>query len=177
MLAASAFCLQAQAVLSRTVNPFDPVVFSVGQITGGTSDSVIPAEVMVEGTLRAVSGAGRDTARVALERVGRAVAEMYGVTVGLERSAVYEPTRNDAAAADHVLGLARAALPAVSILEHPVMAAEDFGAILERIPGAMMLLGTRVSEQVAPNHSPRLLIDEPSLEHGTALLALLGLAR
>ena len=174
MMAASAFCLNVQAVLSRVNDPFDPVVFSAGRISGGSAPSVLPLEVTVEGTLRAVTTAGRATARGALRRVAGAVAQMYGVEVAYEQTAVYEPARNDGGAIERVRSLARGLFPTAE-LPTPVMAAEDFGEILARVPGAMILLGTRASGEAAPNHSPRLDVHEPSLSTGTALLVLLGL--
>jgi hippurate hydrolase len=59
------------------------------------------------------------------------------------------------------------------------MAAEDFSYVLERVPGAMVSLGTRpngLAEADAPaGHSNRYLLEEDALPVGTALYAAVAL--
>jgi len=66
-------------------------------------------------------------------------------------------------------------------LPAPVMGAEDFSYILQRVPGAMAFLGTRPADRrpadVAPNHSNRMVIDESALATGVALYATTALRR
>jgi hippurate hydrolase len=66
-------------------------------------------------------------------------------------------------------------------LPDPVMGAEDFSFILERVRGAMAFLGTRPPgvrvAEVAPNHSNRMVIDEDALATGVALYAAAALRR
>ena len=61
----------------------------------------------------------------------------------------------------------------------PQMAAEDFAYILDKIPGAMVSLGTRpagYAEGEAPNaHSNRYLLEEQAMVAGTALYAAVAL--
>jgi hippurate hydrolase len=65
-------------------------------------------------------------------------------------------------------------------LDHPIMGAEDFSYILERVPGAMVFLGARPAGQdpmTAPqNHSNRVIFDEAALPVGMALYAAAALA-
>jgi hippurate hydrolase len=64
-------------------------------------------------------------------------------------------------------------------LPHPVMGAEDFSYVLQNLPGAMMFLGgTPHGENpatAAPNHSNRVMFDEPAMATGTALYAAAAL--
>jgi hippurate hydrolase len=63
----------------------------------------------------------------------------------------------------------------------PVMGAEDFSYVVERVPGAMAFLGTRppgvAPAEAAPNHSNRMVLDEEALATGVALYAAVALRR
>ena len=65
-------------------------------------------------------------------------------------------------------------------LPAPIMGAEDFSYVLEKVPGAMFFLG--VAEDGADwrsccaIHSTRMMVDEKVLPNGTALLAGLAAA-
>jgi hippurate hydrolase len=63
----------------------------------------------------------------------------------------------------------------------PVMGAEDFSYILQRVPGAMAFLGTRppgvAPADVAPNHSNRMVLDESAMATGVGLYAATALHR
>jgi hippurate hydrolase len=65
----------------------------------------------------------------------------------------------------------------VRALRSPVMGAEDFSYVLERVPGAMVLLGTRPDGEgtPAPNHSNRMLLNESAMATGIALHAAVAL--
>ena len=64
-------------------------------------------------------------------------------------------------------------------LPHPVMGAEDFSYVLERLPGSMMFLGGTPAGQnpatAAPNHSNRVMFDEDAMEVGVSLYAAMAL--
>jgi metal-dependent amidase/aminoacylase/carboxypeptidase family protein len=83
--------------------------------------------------------------------------------------------------ADFALGLAAdvAGADHVVRLPHPVMGAEDFSYVLQNVPGAMMFLGGTPRgvdpATAAPNHSNRVLFDEPAMAVGTALYATAAL--
>ena len=57
----------------------------------------------------------------------------------------------------------------------PIMGAEDFAYVLEKVPGAMFFLGVAQEgedwRQCCSIHSPRMVVDESALPHGTATLA------
>jgi hippurate hydrolase len=94
----------------------------------------------------------------------------------------YPVTVNDHDAAAEVLDTARALVGERAVpMPDPVMGAEDFSFILERVPGAMAFLGTRPAGvravEVAPNHSNRMVIDEGALATGVALYAAAALRR
>ena len=75
-------------------------------------------------------------------------------------------------AAREVLGEER-----VEVQQHPVMGAEDFSYVLQRVPGAMVRLGMAPPgvENPAPNHSNRMVIEESVMANGIAFHAAVAL--
>jgi hippurate hydrolase len=91
-------------------------------------------------------------------------------------------TVNDPAFADHVLGLARGLVGEADVteMEAPIMGAEDFSYVLERVPGAMAFLGAcppGIEPEAAPqNHSNRVVHHEEAMAVGVALHVAVALA-
>jgi hippurate hydrolase len=116
-----------------------------------------------------------------IRRVAEGVAAAHGCDCAVEVVSGYPVTSNDDAFADFALGLAAdvAGADHVVRLPHPVMGAEDFSYVLQNVPGAMMFLGGTPRgvdpATAAPNHSNRVLFDEPAMAVGTALYATAAL--
>ena len=91
-------------------------------------------------------------------------------------------TVHDDIFARFVLDTGREVLGANQCLEQasPQLAGEDFAYVLERIPGAMMSLGScppGYAEGEAPNaYSNRYLLNETAMAAGTAMYAAVALA-
>jgi hippurate hydrolase len=118
-----------------------------------------------------------------IRRVADGVASAHGCDCDVEVVFGYPVTSNDDRFADWALDLAGelAGADHVVRLPHPVMGAEDFSYVLQNLPGAMMFLGgTPHGENpatAAPNHSNRVMFDEPAMATGTALYAAAALRR
>jgi amidohydrolase len=170
-----------QSFVTRRIPAFDPVVLTVTRISAGTTNNVIPETVHLEGTLRSVSETSRRRAQEGLRKVAEGVAAAHGIEASVAVVPGYPVTVNDAAATHFAVGVATRLLGEGRAVElpSPVMGAEDFSYVLERVPGAMLFLGVRPPgvDHPAPCHSNRMLLDEEGMVHGTALLAALALAR
>jgi hippurate hydrolase len=171
-----------QTWVTRRVDVFNPVVVTVGRIRAGTTSNVIPETATLDGTMRAVSARVRDEAKAAVERIATHVAAAHDMAAEVTIRPGYPVTVNDHDAAAEVLDTARALVGERAVpMPDPVMGAEDFSFILERVPGAMAFLGTRPpgvrAVEVAPNHSNRMVIDEGALATGVALYAAAALRR
>jgi amidohydrolase len=175
-----------QTWVTRRVDVFDPAVVTVGRIAAGTATNVIPETAVIEGTIRTVSAPTRDRARAALRNVAEHVAAAHDMSAETELRPGYPVTVNDAGAAAEVLATAawllggdRAGERDVHVMPAPFMGAEDFSYVLDRVPGAMAFLGTRPpgvrGTEAAPNHSNRMVLDEPSLAVGVGLYAAAAL--
>ena len=173
--------LALQTVITRTVDVFDPAVLTVGHVTAGTRDNIIPETAALEGTIRTVSEATRARVHEGVRRVVAGICAAHGATGELEIVPGYGVTMNAPSFVDLVGDEARALVgpDCVGRLAAPLMGAEDFSYVLQRVPGAIVMLGARpadVDEATAPqNHSNRVVFDEPSMALGAALHAAVAL--
>jgi hippurate hydrolase len=161
-----------QTLVTRRVHVFDPAVVTVAKIEAGTTRNVIPDTASLLGTIRTVSGATRERVLDGVRRVAEGIAAAHGAAAEVELIRGYPVTVNDGDFAAFVLETARELLgpEAVHPMPHPIMASEDFSYVLERVPGAIANLSTRPDGGPAfPNHSPRMLVNEPALARGIAM--------
>ncbi len=170
-----------QSMITRSIDVFDPGVVTVGRITAGTTNNVIPETADIEGTIRAVSERTRAQIHDGIRRVAENIASAHGCDGDVEIVYGYPVTTNDDRFADWTLDLAGdvAGTDHVVRLPHPVMGAEDFSYVLQELPGAMSFLGgtplDRNLATAAPNHSNRVYFDESAMATGISLYAAAAL--
>lgn len=169
--------LALQAMVSRRINAFDPVILTIAQINGGTTTNVIPETVALAGTLRSVSEASRKAAREGIERVAKNIAKGHGAWAEVTLTPGYDVTVNDGRMVDLAAGAAREMLGEHGFITmpSPVMGAEDWSYVLQRIPGCMVFLGVAPAgcdhNLAAPCHSNRMMLEEDAMAKGVALYA------
>ncbi|NCZ88604.1 MAG: amidohydrolase, partial [Actinobacteria bacterium] len=176
-------CEIVQAIqmhITRRINVFDPSVVTVTQIHTGTTSNVIPETARINGTIRAVSESTRKKVHDGLKRVAVGIAETHEMSADVNVTIGYPVTVNDAPSADFGMSVADALVGADKAvrLPHPIMGAEDFSYVLNKLPGAMMFLGGTPEgvnpATAAPNHSNRVMFDEDAMKTGVALYASLA---
>jgi len=158
-------------IRARRIDPLQPGTISIGSVHGGQKGNVVPGEVKINGTIRALSD---DVRRQMTEELARAlnVARALGGDYQLAVRAGLPSTYNDPLLAQIVrqavvdlLGEDAVAPPA------PALGVEDFGLLTRRVPGVIAMLGARPGATVYPHHSPNFEIDESCLPLGAAVLA------
>ncbi len=170
-----------QMMVTRTIDVFDPSVVTVGRITSGTTNNVIPETAVIEGTIRAISEATRKKVTDGIRRVADGVSAAHGAQVTVEFLDGYPVTSNNAGAADFALGVVKDLIGEKKTvrLPNPVMGAEDFSYVLNQIPGAMLFLGGTAPDRdpntAAPNHSNRVMFDEAAMVNGIAVYSAMAL--
>ncbi|MBM0169286.1 M20 metallopeptidase family protein [Altererythrobacter sp. C41] len=166
-----------QAMVTRRFNAADAVVVTVTQLQAGTAHNVIPDHASLRGTIRTLSPRHRAAVREAMEAVVRGVAQAHGVEAELTVTEGFPVTVCDERAVALGRELVHGALGESSWRElpAPIMGAEDFAYVLEKVPGAMFFLGVAPEgedwRQCCGIHSPRMIVDESALPRGTAMLA------
>src|SRR6516164_6809313 len=170
--------LALQTMVTRRIDIFDPVVLTCAKVTAGTASNVIPETAEMVGTLRATSDAARQQAHQGIRRVATnvAAAHLCEADVAIRRG--YPVTVNDHDFVDFARAVAIELLGAESYVDWraPIMGAEDFSYVLQRIPGCMMALGAMPDghhghDHVAPCHSNRMMLNEDCMAVGIAMHA------
>lgn len=168
-----------QSIVSRSVDPLEAAVVTVGAFEAGSAANVIPDEARLRGTLRSFSAPVRALLRRRVREVLEGAAAAFGCSLVFELKPGYPAVVNDAQAVAHVRALAACVVGPDGVHEPPPLAAaEDFAYFLEQRPGAFLFLGAGNAAQGidAPHHSPRFDIDEAALPLGAELWARLALA-
>jgi amidohydrolase len=178
---AAEIVLALQSMITRRTDVFDPAVVTVGHLEAGTTDNIIPASALLHGTIRTLSPERRADVLASVQRVGEHVALAHDMTAEFVHVEGYPVTVNDALVAAQVTTTAAALLgeQACAVMPVPLMGAEDFSYVLERVPGAMAFLGAcppELDPGTAPgNHSNLVVFDEDALPNGVALYAQMAL--
>ena len=170
-----------QTMVTRSIDVFDPAVVTIGQIVAGSTNNVIPERATIVGTIRAVSERTRSTVHDNLRRVADGIAAAHGAGAEVTIEHGYPVTINDQGVAGIVESVAGQVLGTkqVRALPNPVMGAEDFSYVLQRVPGAIAFLGATPPgvdpRTAAPNHSNRVFFDEDAMPFGTAVYTAMAL--
>lgn len=169
-----------QTMVARRFSVFDPVVVTIAKIEAGTAHNVIPDSAVLTGTMRTLSAANRARLKAELPVLAAGIAGAHGLAAEVEIIEGFPVTICDAGAVDFGEAVAHDLLGEGAFLRlaDPIMGAEDFAYVLEKVPGAMFFLG--VSHEGADwkhccgIHSTKMMVDESVLPRGAAFLA--GLA-
>ena len=166
-----------QQLISRNNNPLSPSVLSICSIQGGSTTNVIPSEVKMMGTFRAMDEKWRFEAHERIRTIVESTAKANGAEVELEISIGYPSVINDEettalgkALAIDLIGAENVGVAEVSL------GAEDFGYYTQEIPGCFYRLGTGNMKKgiVSGVHTPTFDIDEEAIKLGISMMACLG---
>ena len=170
-----------QTLVTRRIDVFDPGVITVTQIHTGTTSNVIPETAMINGTIRAVSERTRTLIHDGLRRVAEGIGAAHGVEIDVELGYGYDVTVNNDEFASFAADVATAVSGDrnVRMMDHPVMGAEDFSYVLNRVKGSMMFLGLMPEGmdimKAAPNHSNRAIYAEDHMRRGAAVYSAIAM--
>ncbi|MDB5592993.1 amidohydrolase [Enterovirga sp.] len=148
-IAQAHFCLALQNVIGRNVPAVEPAVVSIGSIRGGSPDSpnVMPADLVITGTVRTFSETARDIVQRRLIELAHAHAGAQGCTAEVEYGRYASVLVNHP---DHTTIAAGAAAAlvgpeAVDADAPPITGGEDFADMLQVKPGAFLFIGNGVA--------------------------------
>jgi amidohydrolase len=176
IVVASHVVLAAQSIVSRFVDPLQPVVVSFTVIQGGRTHNVIADTVELTGTVRTLDGDVQRAVKQRLQDVCESTCRLYGATAAFDYEDGFSPVINDAGVVDLVSGVARREFGDAQVqVIAPVMGGEDFACYLQRVPGAFAFLGAGDGHPY-PHHSARFDIDERALPVGVRLMTRAALA-
>ena len=164
VVAAAQLVLALQTVVSRHTDPSDSVVLTLGSIHAGDAFNVIPDQARILGTVRAFDPAVEVEVETAVRRIASGIGAATGTSIDVEWRRYTIPTVNDEGVRSIVMEAASRVVGVDTVLEeYRTMAGEDFGEIIDRVPGCFALVGSG-GEGAEPHHSPRFELDEAALE-------------
>jgi hippurate hydrolase len=164
-----------QTLVTRRVSVFEPAVITIAHIAAGTTSNVIPEDGRLLGTIRTLSEQARATVHEGVRRVAENIAAAHGLKAEVEIEHGFPVTINDNRVCDLAARTARALYgqDAWMTMSSPVMGAEDFSYVLQKIPGAMVMLGAAPEggdfRTCCPLHSNRMVLDERVMSRGIAM--------
>ncbi|MBS1640704.1 MAG: amidohydrolase [Bacteroidetes bacterium] len=177
VLIASHLIVALQQIISRNKNPQAPSVLSICSVQGGYTTNVIPSEVKLMGTFRAMDETWRYKAHELIKKLSVELVESMGAEIDLHIDVGYPTIDNDATLTDNAWQLANEFIGKENVEETEMrMGAEDFGYYTQQIPGCFYRLGVRnEAEDIIHNvHTPKFNIDERAIEIGMGVMAWLG---
>ena len=169
IVSVASFVLQIQAMIARNFDPaVGGVVLTFGTISGGTVVNGVAASAKVMGTLRFLDPAQHDLAFKRIREIAQGVALATGATADARlEDSPWVPVRNNPEITARFTDYLRSRAD-VAFEDAPVtMASEDYGYLIDRIPGMMFFLGTG---QGHPLHSGKFTVDERAIEPTVRLI-------
>ena len=168
--------LALQTFLARQIPVNDPAVLTITQFHAGSAHNIIPGAVELNGTLRTLSEATRAKMKDAFFRIVEKIAAAHGATGVARTEEGYPVTMCDPRA----VALATACANDLAgerggwkTMPAPIMGAEDFSYVLQKVPGAMSFIGVAPvgsdPRTNPPLHNTRMTIDEDILALGVAM--------
>jgi amidohydrolase len=174
VVAQAAVVLALQTLVARRLNPAWPGVVTVGAVTAGEANNVIPESATLRGTIRTTLPEARRVLADALPSLVRLTAEAYGCCADVRIDQGPPPLVNT----ERESGWARAAVAtelgdsALRPLGITNLAAEDFAYYLGHVPGAFLRIGARYADgEVIAAHSPRFFAEDEAIGIGARVLA------
>ena len=155
-----------------------PSVLAIGFIEGLGSTNVIPEQVKLKGTLRAMDEEFRALAHDKMLAISNAIAQAYKIEIDFDIRRGYPCLVNDEALTKKSSAFAKQYLGEDNVIDLPIrMTAEDFAYYSHQVPSCFYRLGTRNEQKgiVHGLHTSRFNIDEQSLKIGMGLMAYLAI--
>lgn len=177
ILIASHLIIALQQVVSRNNNPFNPSVLSITSFQGGSTTNVIPAEVKLMGTFRAMNEAWRFEAHQLIKKMATDLVESMGAKIDIHIDVGYPFVLNNERLSTAARKKAAAFIGDANVEETELrMGAEDFAYYSHKIPGCFFRLGTLnpAKGTFTGVHTPTFNVDEDAIELGMAMMALFG---
>ncbi|WP_251717604.1 N-acetyldiaminopimelate deacetylase [Lactobacillus agrestimuris] len=164
VVAMSSLIMQIQTIISRSIDPIQSGVITLGKVEAGTIRNVIAGRARIEGTIRGLTQKMILEIDQRLRDVCEGIAKSFNMEVNLDlNQGGYWPVENNPELTKNFISYMKNN-PEVEYIETaPKMTGEDFGFLLAKFPGTMFWLGVGDDSQL---HSATLNPDEKSIQKG-----------
>jgi len=174
ILIASHIIIALQQVISRNASPKQPTVLTFGNIIGKGATNIIPDEVNIAGTFRAMNEVWRESALQKIKKMAESIAEGMGGRCEVDISRGYPYLENNPELTRRIRTAAEEYVGAENVVDIDItLGAEDFAYYSQVIPASFYRLGTRNEAKGITSyvHTPTFDIDEDALAIGPGLMA------
>jgi len=178
VLITSHIIIALQQVVSRMAKPGSPTVLSFGKLIANGAINIIPDDVKIEGTFRAMDETWRTKAHEQMIKIATGIAESMGGSCEFKIGKGYPYLVNNENLTDRVKLFMQEFMGEDNVIEvEPWMAAEDFAYYSQVMDGCFYLLGAGNKEKgiTSSLHTPGFNVDESSLKIGSGLMAYIAL--
>ncbi|MFH0411346.1 M20 family metallopeptidase [Corynebacterium sp. L4756] len=173
-----------QTAITRRFDALEPIVLTVTNLRAGDGAfNAIPDKAALGATVRVLRDEQIHAVRQVISEISTNIAAAHRCLVEVDFEILYPTTKTNAREnqfAATVWG-AQFGQDSIKNFEAPMMASEDFGAVLAQVPGSFFWLGTANPEtpyaQREWNHSPLARFDDSILGLQSAALATLAFER
>ncbi|WP_394136965.1 N-acetyldiaminopimelate deacetylase [Cytobacillus oceanisediminis] len=141
VVAACALVSQLQSIVSRNVDPLDSAVITIGKITGGTVQNIIAETARLEGTIRTLSPESMEKVKSRVQAIVKGIEVGYECETAIDFGSMYHQVYNEENLTREFMDFTRANTEMNVVECREAMTGEDFGYMLEEIPGFMFWLG------------------------------------
>ncbi|NQN10495.1 N-acetyldiaminopimelate deacetylase [Streptococcus suis] len=154
LVAASYFVTQVQTVVSRNVDPIEGGVVTFGALHAGVTSNIISETAHLSGTIRALTQEMSLLMQERVRAIAQGVAASFNMEVDIElNQGAWLPVENNPELAEELITYFEQ-VDGVDMIDcPPAMTGEDFGYLLNKVPGVMFWLGV---DTPYPLHNPRL---------------------
>ncbi len=177
---ASHVIIALQQIVSRRAHPGDPTVLSFGKVIANGAINVIPDEVHMEGTFRAMNEAWRDEAHRLMKEMAQGIVVAMGGKCEFKIQRGYPFLINEEKLTAEVRRHAVDYLGEENVLDEDIwMAAEDFAYYSQVVDSCFYLCGVGNPGKGIESslHTPTFNIDEDVLAISPGLMAYIALKR
>lgn len=174
IVAGSSIVMNLQSLVSRMIDPVQPVLVTIGTFNAGSAENIIAGQAELTGTVRCVDPSVHQAIQEIIETICQHTAASYKAEISLDYRRRIPPLVNDAVMTDRAIQSIEAVLGPNSVNDDSVrMGGDDFSCFLAEVPGAYFHLGAGdpKAEDVKALHTSCFDIDERCLPLGAAILA------
>jgi amidohydrolase len=171
---ASHIIIALQQVISRNASPKQPTVLTFGKVIADGATNIIPNEVTIAGTFRAMDETWRKEGLKKIETMAKALAESMGGKCEVKISHGYPFLQNNPEVTKRIRQAAEEFVGKENVVDIDItLGSEDFAYYSQVIPASFYRLGTRNEAKgiTAYVHTPTFDIDEDALSIGPGLMA------
>jgi amidohydrolase len=159
-----------QSIVSRNISALDTAVLSVTRIQAGDAYNVIPQQAVLAGTVRTMKAEVMALVEQNMKRLAVSIAQGFCAEAVVDFRTLFAAVENNAEEAVLYADAAAEVVGEANVLRDapPSMASEDFGFMMQEVPGAHVMFGNGATASV---HNQMYDFNDEAIPYGVALFA------